>query len=116
MLVHKSNGVAFVFDYNEKNETDQKELEKLNKQFGENRVLHRHYMVQEYLMTKDGKEQTFQIPFFNNIGLNRHERRQREKTSQYPFYGLQKDNQQARTKHMRTCAEIQWERAGRKRV
>lgn len=115
MLIHKSNGVVFVAkDPTEKMDAD--ELERLYKVYGEKNVLIRDYYVKKYAVVRNGKEQEIAIPYYSQSGaLNRKEVRSQYKEAKNPLKGIQKTNAQARTKHMRTRAEIRFDRAGRKR-
>ena len=119
MIVNKDKSVVFVVNYDEKNQQNTEELEQLQERYGTENVLFREFMVKDYsttYMDKDGKEQTkhFQIPYFTEGKPNRHDRRSRTVMTRRPMYGEQKNNQESRTKHMRTRDEIKRDRARRK--
>lgn len=115
MLVHKSNGIVFAIE-DPKNGVDEEQLQTLKDRYGESNVVVRQFWVKEYAITKNGEEEVVKVPYFTQEGvLNRHEIRSQHKMARNPLHGIQKTNQQARTKHMRTRAEIRYDRAGRKR-
>lgn len=116
MVVHKSNGIVFAIE-DPKKGVDEEQLQELMDRYGDSKVVVRQFWVKEYAVTKNGEEQIVKVPYFTQEGvLNRHEIRSQHKIARDPLHGVQKTNDQARTKHMRTRAEIRFERAGRKRT
>lgn len=116
MLVHKHRGLVFVVGYNEKNESDKVQLESLVKTYGDDRVLHRDFYTKVYKIREDsGKIQRVPMIMMADNNINRSQRREQLRTMKRTKYGEQKTNDEARTKHMKTRPEIQYERSLRKR-
>ena len=107
MLTMKHNGLVVVLEYDSNSYEDAEKLQRLKEIYGDNRIIHRSYMVKEYQVpqynseTKQYEMKKVTIPYYNNKGLNRHERRRSEKLARMPLHGVTKTNATARTKKMR---------------
>lgn len=121
MLTLKHNGMVVVLEYNANEKSDAEKLDRLKEIYGHDRIIHRNYMIKKYEVmhynqdTKEYETKEVKIPYFNETGLNRSEKRRAEKIAANPFYGVTRPNSQHRTKHKRTAAEIARERRARKK-